>query len=378
MAAAGIGSSDIDPSVAAGRNQSMGVTNGGFFSYNQASGGSGINSATAFAVPVYYTSYVHDSAQYGLRSSNAYFKENGIPYRETLTGQNGGNFSRIFRPGNVSNPNGNASSRTAPPVAGTVVGVGGWGGKVGYHAYNERVEPDGYIGYANKIATMLGDAAQGRYHTYDVRGNGNTQPRMVFRLENVQTLPTYAQLGDLNTWDRILKEDVYVSEFNELPGIMAALEAKEILPISPETTVDFLFGRKFLMKGIPAGGALELTVNVGPAEKGTKQHLLVVGELANGSDWEVINNNEADKLQTVAKVALGSKFDKAAASADVVNTRMITFLITEPADPEEPGCDLELPPCIDDILDAMGCNAGLGILVLIFAIPLVLRKKNRE
>ncbi|MCL1875593.1 MAG: M20/M25/M40 family metallo-hydrolase [Synergistaceae bacterium] len=386
MAAAGIGSSDIDPGVAAGRNQSVAVTSGGFFSYNQASGGSGINSTTAFAVPNYYTSYVHDSTQFGLRASNAFFREQGIPYRDTLCGQNGGNYSRIFRPGNVNNTNGNASSRTAPPIAGTVVGVGSWGGKVGYHAYNERIEPDGFIAYANKIAMMVGDAAQGRYHTYDVRGNGNTQPRMVFRLENVQTLPTYAELGgapsstttnpNVNTWDYKLKEDVYISEFNELPGIMAELEAKGVLPVDPETNVDFLFGRKFLMKGIPANGALELSVKVDGPEKGQKQHLVVAGELADGSGWDVVNNNAADKLETLAKVATGSKFDKAVASDDVVNTRLVAFLVTEPdtGGSDDDDCKDQIKNWLEELCEE-GCNAGIPMLGVLALVAIILRRK---
>ncbi|MCL1875009.1 MAG: hypothetical protein FWF87_01965 [Synergistaceae bacterium] len=50
---------------------------------------------------------------------------------------------------------------------------------------------------------------------------------------------------------------------------------------------------------------------------------------------------------------------------------------------EKPGtcipCLPEIPPCIEDkiedFLDCMGCNAGFGLLALIFAIPFVWRKK---
>ncbi|MCL1875008.1 MAG: hypothetical protein FWF87_01960 [Synergistaceae bacterium] len=53
--------------------------------------------------------------------------------------------------------------------------------------------------------------------------------------------------------------------------------------------------------------------------------------------------------------------------------------------PDEPGCPIVIPPCIDlppcvedkieEVLDCLGCNAGFGLLALIFAIPFVWRKK---
>jgi hypothetical protein len=373
MAAAGIGSTTL---LAGSNYNSETVTDAqGFASYNQTSGGSGINNTTAYGIPVYYSSYTHDCVQFGLRSTNAYYKANDIPWRETLCGQNGTNYASIFRL--ASTPNGTINGFTAPPtVTGTAVGLGHWGGKNGLHAYNERVEPDGLIGYANRVATVLGDAAQGRYHTYNVIGNGNTQERMVLRLENIQGIPTYAELSNA-AYDALLKEDVYISESNELPGIIASLKAKGALPTEPEKTFDFLFGRKFLMKGIPAGGALELTVKTNAPETGFLQHLLVAGELADGSDWVVINDDKEDVLETVVKVTPGSNFDKALTSADVVNTRLIAFLITEPEPPEPP----EPPkppkpkpwpwPCDDD----SGCNAGVPFLAVLAIAGLMLRKK---
>ena|GEM_PF-5261153 len=369
MAAAGIGSTTM-----AGTNPNVGsstvvVDAAGISSYNQTSGGSGINNTGAYAIPTYYTSYTHDSVQFGLRSTGAYYKANDIPWRETLCGQNGTNYASIFRVSNINY--GDVNGFTAPPFAGTAVGIGHWGGKNGLHSFNERVEPDGLIGYANRVAAVLGDVAQGRYHTYDVRGNGNTQERMVLRLENIQSTPTYAELSNA-TFNALLKEDVYISESNELPEIIRNLEAKGILPTDVDKAVDFLFGRKFLMKGIPAGGALELTVKTNAAEKGLKQHLVVAGELANGSGWDVINNNTNDTLQTVAKVAPGSAFDKAVASADVVNTRLIAFLVTEPDSQTKKEIIKEK---IEDLLEE-GCNVGFGFFALLALTGIVLRKKR--
>ena len=377
MAAAGIGSTTMS-----GTNQNVGsstvvVDAAGFSSYNQTSGGSGLNNTSAYGVPTYYTSYTHDCVQFALRSTGAYYKANDIPWRETLCGQNGTNYGTVFRVANVIN--GNVEGFTNPPNAGTSVGIGHWGGKNGLHSYNERVETDGLIGFANRVAMVLGDAAQGRYHTYDVRGNGNTQDRLVLRLENIQGTPTYTELSNA-TYTALLKEDVYISESNELPGIIENLKAQGFLNADndPEKTVDFLFGRKFLMKGMPAGGALELTVKTNAPEKGFIQHLLVAGELADGSGWEVINNNADDSLQTVAKVALGSKFDKAVASADVVNTRLISFLVTEPSVDDDDDKDSKkdkIKDIIEDILDE-GCNAGIPLLALLAVVGLVLRRKS--
>jgi len=377
MAAAGIGSTTMS-----GTNQNVGsstvvVDAAGFSSYNQTSGGSGLNNTSAYGVPTYYTSYTHDCVQFALRSTGAYYKANDIPWRETLCGQNGTNYGTVFRVANVIN--GNVEGFTNPPNAGTSVGIGHWGGKNGLHSYNERVETDGLIGFANRVAMVLGDAAQGRYHTYDVRGNGNTQDRLVLRLENIQGTPTYTELSNA-TYTALLKEDVYISESNELPGIIENLKAQGFLNADndPEKTVDFLFGRKFLMKGMPAGGALELTVKTNAPEKGFIQHLLVAGELADGSGWEVINNNADDSLQTVAKVALGSKFDKAVASADVVNTRLISFLVTEPSVDDDDDKDSKkdkIKDIIEDILDE-GCNAGIPLLALLAVAGLVLRRKS--
>jgi hypothetical protein len=366
MAAAGIGSTDMVNS-----NNSVVVTSGGFSSYNQTSGGSGLGNTSAYSVPTYYTSYTHDCVQFGLRSTGAYYKANDIPWRETLCGQNGTNYASIFRVGNGT-VNGNVNGFTAPPQAGTAVGLGHWGGKNRLHSFNECVEIDGLIGYANRVATVLGDAAQGRYHTYDVRGNENTQGRMVLRLENIQGTPTYADLSNA-TYNALMREDVFVSESNELPGIMASLITKQILPSDAEKTVDFLFGRKFLMKGIPAGGALELTVKTDSPKQGFLQHLVVVGELADGSGWDVINNNPQDSLQTVAKVAPGSRFDKAVASADVVNTRLISFLITEPKPTEPP--EPPLPPKKWPCDDFEGCNSGVSFLAVLALAGLMLRRK---
>jgi hypothetical protein len=365
MAAAGIGSTTM-----AGTNPSVGsstiVSGDGFTTYNQTSGGSGLGNTSAYSVPIYYSSYTHDCVQFALRSTGAYYKANDIPWRETLCGQNGTNYGTIFRVGN-STISGNVDGYTAPPAAGTAVGLGHWGGKNGLHSYNERVEPDGLIGFANRVAMVLGDAAHGRYHTYDVKGNGNTNPRMVLRLENVQSTPTYEELFG-STYTALLKEDVYIAESTELPVIMTNLKTKGILPSDQEKTVDFLFGRKFLMKGIPAGGALELTVKTNAPEKKFSQHLLVVGELADGSGWDVINNDPKDELQTVAKVAPGSKFDKAVASADVVNTRIISFLVTEPKpdDKENPKwpCDPE-----------EGCNSGIPALAALAIAGFMLRRR---
>jgi len=385
MAAAGIGTTTMT-----GTNPNVGssttVTDAlGFTSYNQTSGGSGIGNTGAYAIPTYYSSYTHDCVQFGLRSTNAYYKANDIPWRETLCGQNGTNYASIFRI--ASTPNGNVDGFTAPPsVSGTAVGLGHWGGKNGLHAYNERVEPDGLIGFANRVAAVLGDATQGRYHTYDVRGNGNTQSRMVLRLENIQGTPTYAELSS-SAYDALLKEDVYIPESTELPNVIAALEAKGILPVDEDITVDYLFGRKFLMKGLPTNGALEVIVKTNSPENGFKQHLLVVGELANGSGWDVINDNPADELQTVAVIASGSKFDKATASADIVNTRVIAFLITEPAPdkPTEPTKPTKpTSPCDDDDdwlkklkeeWKEHGCNAGVPFLAILALAGLMLRRK---
>jgi hypothetical protein len=405
MAAAGIGSTEMT-----GTNPNIGtsatVTSGGITSYNQTSGGSGINNTSAYAVPNYYASYTHDCVQFALRSTGAYYKANDIPWRETLCGQNGTNYGTIFRIGS-SVSNGNVDGITAPPQAGTAVGIGHWGGKNGLHAYNERVEPDGLIGFANRVAMVLGDAAQGRAHTYSVSGNGNTQDRMVFRLENIQNTPTYLDLTNA-TYTALLKEDVYISESNELPEIISSLQANGTLPSNSDTekTFDFLFGRKFLMKGIPAGGAFELTVDkLSAPEKGFKQHLLVVGELADGSGWDVINNNPEDTTKTVAKVAPGTKFDKAVASADIVNTRIVTFLITEVSTEREcdhkecigkicekvkeigkvirecdhHDCEAEfckkVDRTIDKILDEVGCNAGIPFIALLAIIGFALRRK---
>ena len=377
MAAAGIGSTTM-----AGSNPNVGASTvvvdaGGFSSYNQTSGGSGINNTSAYGVPTYYTSYTHDCVQFALRSTGAYYKANDIPWRETLCGQNGTNYGTVFRIANVIN--GNVEGFTSAPNAGTSVGIGHWGGKNGLHSYNERVETDGLIGFANRVAMVLGDAAQGRYHTYDVRGNGNTQERMVLRLENIQGTPTYTELSN-TAYTALLKEDVYISESNELPEIIRNLEAKGILPTDADVTVDFLFGRKFLMKGIPTGGALELTVKTNAAEKGFKQHLVVAGELANGSGWEVINNNPDDAIETVAKVAHGSVFDiSAVASADVVNARLISFLVTEPSDDDDDKCDNKkekIKDIIEDILNE-GCNAvGAPFLAFLAIMGLALRRKH--
>jgi len=377
MAASGIGATTM---ATVGSNPQIGtstvMSGDGFVSYNQTSGGSGINNTGAFALPTYYTSYTHDSVQYALRSTNAYFRENDIPYRESLTFQTGGNLSRAFR--TFSRISGDVNGTNAPPEAGVSLSIGGWGGKYGYHGYNERIELDGFIGYANKIAMMIGDVAQGRYHTYDVRGNGNNHERLVLRLENVEATPDFATLSS-SAWLSILKEDVYISEFNELPGIISGLEAKGFLNSDkdPEKTVDFLFGRKFLMKGMPAGGALELTVKTNAPEKGFKQHLVVAGELADGSGWEVINNNVEDSLQTVAKVAVGSKFDKAVASADIVNARLAAFLVTEPADDDDKGSKKDkIKDKIEDILDE-GCNAGIPFLAFLAVARFILCRKHR-
>ncbi|MCL1875594.1 MAG: M20/M25/M40 family metallo-hydrolase [Synergistaceae bacterium] len=375
MAAAGIGTTTL--AAGSNYNSTTAVVNG-ISGFNQTSGGSGINNTTAYGVPTYYSSYTHDCVQFALRSTNAYYKANDIPWRETLCGQAGTNYGTIFRVSNINY--GNVNGFTAPPHAGTAVGLGHWGGKNGLHSFNERVEPDGLIGFANRVATVLGDAAHGRYHTYDVSGNGNTQPRMVLRLENVQTTPTYSELSN-SAYTAILKEDVYIPESSELPDIITALEAKGILPTDPDIAYDFLFGRKFLMKGIPAGGNFELTVKVGAPEKDFTQHLLVVGELADGSGWDIINNNVADKLQTLAKVAPGSKFDKAVASADIVNTRIITFLITEPDEDDGGGCGLIDDDCKEQIKDWLedicenGCNAGIPMLAIFALAGLMLRRK---
>ena len=377
MAAAGIGSTSISGSA----NTSTTVTTDGITSYNQTSGGSGLGSTTAYAVPNYYASYTHDCVQFALRSTNAYYKANDIPWRETLCGQNGTNYSVVFRIGS-SVIDGNANGFNSPPKGGASVGIGHWGGKNGLHAYNERVEIDGLIGFANRVAMVLGDAAQGRPHTYEVSGNGSTNPRMVLRLENME-LPTNFNATSTSTYDSLLKEDVYVQETTELPDIMAALTTKGILPTDPEKEIDFLFGRKFLMKGIPADGAFELTVKVGEADDGMMQHLLVVGELADGSGWDVINDNKSDKLETVAKVLSGSKYDKNAASADVVNTRIITFLITEPddgsggdgdGDDDKDNCKDKIKDWIDDLCEN-GCNAGVPMLAVLALAGLMIRRK---
>ena len=367
MAAAGIGSTTM-----VGTNPNVGsstvVTSGGFSSYNQTSGGSGLGNTTAYAVPTYYTSYTHDVVQFALRSTGAYYKANDIPWRETLCGQNGTNYASIFRVNHVVN--GNAEGFTAPPLAGTAVGLGHWGGRNRLHSFNEAVEPDGLIGFANRVAAVLGDAAYGRYHTYDVRGNNNTQERMALRLENIQGTLTYDVLSNA-TWDAILKEDVFISESNELPGIIASLQAKGVLPAANDNkkSFDFLFGRKFLMKGIPANGALELIVRTNAPAKGYNQHLVVAGELADGSGWDVIRNSRLDVLQTVAKVAPGSRFDKAVASADVVNTRLVSFLVTE-----------EFPIPIPDVTwpwdpDYEGCNSGIPVLAGLLLVGFMLRRK---
>ena len=376
MAAAGIGTTTL----AAGSNNNSTIASvEGISGFNQTSGGSGINNTSGFSVPTYYTSYTHDCVQFALRSTNAYYKANDIPWRETLCGQNGTNYATVFRIGNGT-INGNVNGFTAPPVGGTAVGLGHWGGKNGLHSFNERVEPDGLIGYANRVAAVLGDAAHGRYHTYDVSGNGNTQSRMVLRLENIQGNPTYSELSN-TTYTSLLKEDVYVQESTELPNIMAALTTQGILPSDPEKEIDFLFGRKFLMKGIPSDGAFELTVKVGEADDGMMQHLLVVGELADGSGWDVINDNKSDKLETVAKVLSGSKYDKNAASADVVNTRIITFLITEPDDGSGDGDGDDKDNCKDKIKDWLddlcenGCNAGVPMLAVLALAGLMIRRK---
>jgi hypothetical protein len=369
MAKAGIGSTTM---ASVGSNPQIGtstvVSGDGFASYNQTSGNSGINGTGAFVLPTYYTSYTHDSVQYGLRSTNAYYRDNDIPYRESIVFETGGTLSRCFR--NFSRISGDVNSINAPPEAGVSISIGGWGGHSSNHGFNERIDIDGFIGYANKIAMMIGDVAQGRYHTYDVRGNGNNHERMVLRLENVAATPDFATLTSA-AWLAILKEDVYVSEFNELPGIITSLQAKGVLPADNDTekTFDFLFGRKFLMKGMPTNGNLELTVKTNAAAKGYKQHLVVVGELANGSGWDVINNDPKDELQTVAKVGVGSKYDKAVASADVVNTRMISFLITEakPDDKEKPKW-----PCDDEDL---GCNSGIPALFALAIAAFVIRRK---
>ena len=375
MAAAGIGSTTI---ATANTRTSTTVSSNGINSYNQVSGnGAGLNSTTAFAVPNYYTSFTHDSVQFALRATDAYYQANDIPWRETLCGQNGTNYGVVFRVGG-STSSGDTTGIYEPPKAGTAVGLSGWGGKNGLHAYNERVEPDGLIGFANRVAMVMGDAAYGRHHTYSVRGNGNRNSRMVLRLENLELPATYNATSS-NTYDALLKEDVYINEAWELPDVMTSLRMKGLLPAqnAEGKTVDFLFGRKFLMKDITDadGGALELTVKVGAAENSkAKQHLLVVGELANGMGWDVVNNNTDDVLQTVARIAPGSKFDAAVASPDVVNTRLITFLITETSDTDTGSDDRW-----DWLWEEIGCNAGvsfLAVLALAGLIPSLIRRKR--
>jgi hypothetical protein len=39
-------------------------------------------------------------------------------------------------------------------------------------------------------------------------------------------------------------------------------------------------------------------------------------------------------------------------------------------------CKTEIPECIEEILDTMGCNAGFGLLILIFAAPFIARKRH--
>jgi hypothetical protein len=308
--------------------------------------------------------------QYALRSTNAYFRDNDIPYRESLAFQTGGTLSRSFR--NFSRISGTIDNITAPPEAGVSVSIGGWGGKYGYHGYNERIEPDGFIGYANKLAMMVGDVAFGRYHTYDVRGNGNNHERMVLRLENVESTPDFATLSS-SAWLAILKEDVYVSEFNELPGIITSLKAKGALPADNDTekTFDFLFGRKFLMKGVPANGHLELTVKTNAPAAGFNQHFVIAAERADGSAWDVLSNTK-DSLQTAVKVAPGSVYDKNVVSADVVNTRFVAFLVTEPK-PDTPR-----PPRPWEDWEE-GCNAGvpfIAIFALVGLVGFALRRKS--
>jgi len=50
-----------------------------------------------------------------------------------------------------------------------------------------------------------------------------------------------------------------------------------------------------------------------------------------------------------------------------------------PDTPPDDPCKPVIPPCIEDkiedFLDCMGCNAGYGLLALVFAIPFVLRKR---
>jgi hypothetical protein len=149
---------------------------------------------------------------------------------------------------------------------------------------------------------------------------------------------------------------------------MAGFEAKGILPVDPKSSVDFLFGRKFLMKGIPSSGALEVIVKTNAPMTGFKQHLVIAAERADGSVWDVINNKEA--LEATVKVAPGSIYDNAAASVDVVNTRIIAFLVTEPAGTDDPK-----KPWPWDRDPEEGCNAGASFLVALALVGFMFYRK---
>lgn len=47
----------------------------------------------------------------------------------------------------------------------------------------------------------------------------------------------------------------------------------------------------------------------------------------------------------------------------------------KPEKPDKP-CKHELPECIEDLLDCLGCNSGFGLLALIIGIPFVVRKRK--
>jgi hypothetical protein len=134
-------------------------------------------------------------------------------------------------------------------------------------------------------------------------------------------------------------------------------------------TFDFLFGRKFLMKGIPTSSAFELIVNTNAPARGFKQHLVVAAELADGSGWYALNNHPTEVLQTIAKIYPGSPEDMNVTSDDVVNTRLAVFLVTEvDKDPIKP----QFPwPCDPE----EGCNSGLPAVAALLIAGFMLRRK---
>ncbi|MCL1874741.1 MAG: M20/M25/M40 family metallo-hydrolase [Synergistaceae bacterium] len=263
------------------------------------------------------------------------------------------------------------------PQDGRMIGIGGWGGHGTLHGWNERIELDGIIDHAKRIARTFAEFAGGVPHTWTVSGNGSTAATQKDRLAYINTYGKTAP-------------NIYIPEESVVRPVIAKLYSTNTLPRNESTEI--LYARKFRMDGLTGTSpAMTLTTNLTNAD-GTNSGMGKIYMFAKVGSAEDINANwdqvdvGTNGSASFVFAANGIYDQTPAASADIVEVSVIALAVTNgysvPLDAageleeEEEEAKKTVRKAIEDRIDKRtGCNAGFAIFALL-AIPFVVRRRK--